>query len=77
MHDKLQYFLTYADNNAVGYFSKQGFTTGITMPKEQVFLIILFGPSPHCSPFSFTRNIRNARGVVSGDYPTKLAFNET
>ena len=36
MHDSLQYFLTYADNNAVGYFSKQGFTTGITMPKDQV-----------------------------------------
>ncbi|KAK9861252.1 hypothetical protein WJX84_008428 [Apatococcus fuscideae] len=35
MHDSLQYFLTYADNNAVGYFSKQGFTTGITMPKDQ------------------------------------------
>ena len=34
--DQLTHFLTYADNNAVGYFAKQGFTTEITMPREQV-----------------------------------------
>lgn len=33
--DACEYFLTYADNNAVGYFSKQGFTKGITMPRER------------------------------------------
>ncbi|CAI5536579.1 unnamed protein product, partial [Closterium sp. Naga37s-1] len=33
--DGLRYFLTYADNNAVGYFVKQGFTKEITMPKSQ------------------------------------------
>ncbi|CAI5484591.1 unnamed protein product [Closterium sp. Yama58-4] len=33
--DGLRYFLTYADNNAVGYFVKQGFTKEITMPKAQ------------------------------------------
>ncbi|GJP52037.1 hypothetical protein CLOM_g11149 [Closterium sp. NIES-68] len=33
--DGLQFFLTYADNNAVGYFVKQGFTKEITMPKAQ------------------------------------------
>jgi histone acetyltransferase len=30
-----KYFLTYADNNAIGYFKKQGFHKNIKMPKEQ------------------------------------------
>ena len=29
------YFLTYADNNAIGYFKKQGFNKALKMPKEQ------------------------------------------
>ncbi|OAY77265.1 Histone acetyltransferase GCN5 [Ananas comosus] len=33
--DGLTHFLTYADNNAVGYFVKQGFTKEITMDKER------------------------------------------
>jgi histone acetyltransferase len=33
-HDALSHFLTYADNNAVGYFLKQGFTRSITLPRE-------------------------------------------
>ena len=33
--DKLYYFLTYADNFAVGYFKKQGFTKYVTMPREK------------------------------------------
>lgn len=33
--DGLTYFLTYADNNAVGYFAKQGFTKEINMPKDR------------------------------------------
>mmetsp|Transcript_15954 Transcript_15954/g.41384 ORF Transcript_15954/g.41384 Transcript_15954/m.41384 type:complete len:482 (+) Transcript_15954:131-1576(+) len=33
--DGLTHFLTYADNNAVGYFAKQGFTKEVTMPAEQ------------------------------------------
>lgn len=33
--DKLTHFLTYADNNAVGYFSKQGFTKEVTLEKER------------------------------------------
>ena len=32
---KLTHFLTYADNFALGYFSKQGFTKHITMPRER------------------------------------------
>eukprot|EP01025_Chloroclados_australasicus_P053576 TRINITY_DN6319_c1_g1_i2.p1 TRINITY_DN6319_c1_g1~~TRINITY_DN6319_c1_g1_i2.p1 ORF type:complete len:378 (-),score=29.25 TRINITY_DN6319_c1_g1_i2:92-1225(-) len=32
--DGITHFLTYADNNAVGYFIKQGFTKEITLPKE-------------------------------------------
>lgn len=32
---KIEHFLTYADNYAVGYFKKQGFTKNITLPKEQ------------------------------------------
>lgn len=30
----IQYFLTYADNYAIGYFKKQGFTKEITLPKR-------------------------------------------
>ena len=33
--DKLEYFLTYADNFAIGYFQKQGFSKTCTMPKER------------------------------------------
>jgi histone acetyltransferase len=33
-HDGLTHFLTYADNNAVGYFLKQGFTRAISLPRE-------------------------------------------
>eukprot|EP00201_Polytomella_parva_P015618 CAMPEP_0175056994 /NCGR_PEP_ID=MMETSP0052_2-20121109/11004_1 /TAXON_ID=51329 ORGANISM="Polytomella parva, Strain SAG 63-3" /NCGR_SAMPLE_ID=MMETSP0052_2 /ASSEMBLY_ACC=CAM_ASM_000194 /LENGTH=479 /DNA_ID=CAMNT_0016322131 /DNA_START=198 /DNA_END=1634 /DNA_ORIENTATION=- len=32
--DGIRYFLTYADNNAVGYFEKQGFSKEITYPRE-------------------------------------------
>lgn len=33
--DSCEYFLTYADNAAVGYFSKQGFTKALTMPRDR------------------------------------------
>ena len=33
----IKYFLTYADNFAVGYFRKQGFSTRISMPREKWF----------------------------------------
>lgn len=33
--DHCEYFLTYADNAAVGYFSKQGFTKHLSMPRER------------------------------------------
>ena len=29
----IEYFITYADNYAIGYFKKQGFTKTINMPK--------------------------------------------
>lgn len=32
---ELEYFLTYADNFAIGYFQKQGFSRHIAMPKER------------------------------------------
>ena len=35
-NDNMECFLTYADNNAVGYFSKQGFTKEITFDRERV-----------------------------------------
>ncbi|PSC71001.1 Histone acetyltransferase GCN5 [Micractinium conductrix] len=35
--DGLEAFLTYADNNAVGYFSKQNFTKVVTLEKEKWF----------------------------------------
>lgn len=31
---KIEYFLTYADNNAIGYFKKQGFNSAIKSPIE-------------------------------------------
>ena len=34
-HPTINYFLTYADNYAVGYFRKQGFTKEITFDREQ------------------------------------------
>lgn len=34
-HDNIEYFLTYADNYAIGYFKKQGFTKIITMDKNR------------------------------------------
>ena len=37
--DGLEYFLTYADNAAVGYFEKQGFSTEVMQPKELVRLL--------------------------------------
>ncbi|PNH02069.1 Histone acetyltransferase GCN5 [Tetrabaena socialis] len=33
--DRLTHFLTYADNNAVGYFEKQGFTKEVTLEWER------------------------------------------
>jgi len=33
--DKIEYFLTYADNYAIGYFQKQGFSKSVAMPKER------------------------------------------
>ena len=33
----IEYFLTYADNYAIGYFQKQGFSKNIVMPKERWF----------------------------------------
>ncbi|KAI3436320.1 hypothetical protein D9Q98_002373 [Chlorella vulgaris] len=33
--DGLEYFLTYADNNAVGYFSKQSFTKTVSLEKDK------------------------------------------
>jgi len=35
--DNITHFLTFADNNAVGYFTKQGFTREITMSRDQWF----------------------------------------
>ena len=37
-NDSLECFLTYADNNAVGYFAKQGFTKEITFSGDRVRL---------------------------------------
>jgi histone acetyltransferase len=34
-HTNVKHFLTYADNYAVGYFRKQGFTTEITLDKRK------------------------------------------
>ena len=34
-HEKLTHFLTYADNNAIGYFQKQGFTREIFLEREK------------------------------------------
>lgn len=34
-HPTINYFLTYADNYAVGYFRKQGFSKEISFPRER------------------------------------------
>mmetsp|Transcript_10716 Transcript_10716/g.16240 ORF Transcript_10716/g.16240 Transcript_10716/m.16240 type:complete len:433 (+) Transcript_10716:87-1385(+) len=33
--ENIEYFLTFADNYAIGYFQKQGFSKNISMPKER------------------------------------------
>ena len=38
--DGYKYFLTYADNNAIGYFKKQGFHKNIKMPKEYIVRLV-------------------------------------
>ena len=39
-NDAMGCFLTYADNNAVGYFAKQGFTKEITFNRERVSALV-------------------------------------
>lgn len=34
-NDALTHFLTYADNHAVGYFAKQGFSKALQLPKDR------------------------------------------
>lgn len=34
-HPTINHFLTYADNYAIGYFKKQGFTKEITFPRDK------------------------------------------
>ena len=36
----IEYFLTYADNFAIGYFQKQGFSKQVAMPKERYVLTL-------------------------------------
>ena len=36
----IEYFITYADNYAIGYFKKQGFTKTISMPKGRYLGLI-------------------------------------
>lgn len=36
VHNHCYNFLTYADNSAIGYFKKQGFTAQISLPPEDV-----------------------------------------
>ena len=36
----IEYFITYADNYAIGYFKKQGFSKSIQMPKGRYFGLI-------------------------------------
>jgi len=36
----IEYFITYADNYAIGYFKKQGFTKSVSMPKGRYFGLI-------------------------------------
>lgn len=35
VEEKIYHFLTYADDEAIGYFKKQGFVMGTTLPEEQ------------------------------------------
>eukprot|EP00520_Triparma_pacifica_P015522 CAMPEP_0118641624 /NCGR_PEP_ID=MMETSP0785-20121206/5397_1 /TAXON_ID=91992 /ORGANISM="Bolidomonas pacifica, Strain CCMP 1866" /LENGTH=348 /DNA_ID=CAMNT_0006533113 /DNA_START=501 /DNA_END=1544 /DNA_ORIENTATION=- len=40
LREGIEYFITYADNYAVGYFKKLGFTKGITMPRGRYLGLI-------------------------------------
>ena len=48
--DRLAAFLTYADNAAVGYFKKQGFTAAITLPRERVCCFCIFSTARRRMP---------------------------
>lgn len=45
----IEYFLTFADNYAIGYFQKQGFTKHIGLSKERCVCILNFMLSPQIS----------------------------
>ncbi len=38
----IEYFITYADNYAIGYFKKQGFTKAISMPKGRYQILVVY-----------------------------------
>jgi histone acetyltransferase len=46
--DGLGALLTYADNNAVGYFAKQGFTKEISLPRERVSCLVCVWGGREC-----------------------------
>ena len=58
--DHLTHFLTYADNNAVGYFAKQGFTKEITLERERV----RFNPSAEALGALFKDSEFHMTGMV-------------
>lgn len=56
--DGIVYFLTYADNYAIGYFRKQGFSKNLTMPKSQWHVRSL-DPPTNCSQIAGRRHAFN------------------
>lgn len=46
----IEYFLTYADNFAIGYFQKQGFSKQVAMPKERCVPTLPY-PTLVCIPY--------------------------
>lgn len=60
-HPTIDHFLTYADNYAIGYFKKQGFSKEITFPRERWVGYIKDYDSANLMMVSFETKERNPR----------------
>ena len=58
-NDSLECFLTYADNNAVGYFAKQGFTKEITFSGDRVCGSLNLCATSAAAPARWLQSIRS------------------
>ena len=61
--EHIQYFLTYADNYAIGYFKKQGFSKQISQPRDRWYNRYASHQRAHHTPASFLSALYRATPV--------------